>query len=99
MKDGRPYRAQAREALAFTKLMAGDMAGARSNFLLISQSLDAPPGARERAQAAINLIDSGSAKAIPQVVKDAAALPPPATLQPGQTTPGQPPQQPAPGPQ
>jgi hypothetical protein len=99
MKDGRPYRAQAREALAFTKLMAGDMAGARSNFLLISQSLDAPPGARERAQAAINLIDSGSAKAIPQVVKAAAALPPPVTLAPGQTTPDQPPQHSAPGPQ
>ncbi|MDE2488415.1 MAG: tetratricopeptide repeat protein [Alphaproteobacteria bacterium] len=83
MKDGRPYRIQAREALAFTKLMAGDMAGARSEFLLISQSLDAPNGARERAGAAINLIDSGSAKAIPQVAKAAAALPEPATPAPG----------------
>ena len=98
-KDGRPYQAQAREALAFTKLMAGDTAGARSQFLLISQSLDAPEGARERATAAINLIDSGSAKAIPQVARAAAALPPTETLAPGQTTPSEPPQQPAPGPQ
>lgn len=99
MKDGRPYRVQAREALGFTKLMAGDMAGARSQFLLISQALDAPEGARERATAAINLIDSGSAKAIPQVAKQAAALPPSATLAPGQTTPNEPPQPQAPGPQ
>ncbi len=29
MQDGRPYRVQAREALAFAKLMAGNAAGAR----------------------------------------------------------------------
>jgi hypothetical protein len=87
LKDGRPYRVQAREALAFTKLMAGDVAGARGQFLLISQSLDAPDGARERAGAAIQLIDSGSAKIIPQVAKAAAALPAPVLLAPGQTTP------------
>ncbi|RAK68612.1 tetratricopeptide repeat protein [Phenylobacterium kunshanense] len=83
MEDGRPYRVQAREALAFAKLKAGDTAGARGDFLLISQSLDAGQGAQARAQAAIGLIDSGSAKAVPGVVQAAASLPPPGLLPPG----------------
>jgi len=76
MKDGHPYRVQAREALAFAKLMAGDVAGARGDFVIISGMLDAPAGARARAKAAIGLIDTGSAKAAPAVVRAAAALPP-----------------------
>ena len=76
MEDGHPYRVQAREALAFAKLNAGDAMGARGDFLLISQSLDASQGAQARAQAAIGLIDAGSAKAVPSVVKAAEALPP-----------------------
>ncbi|OHB28414.1 MAG: hypothetical protein A2790_15445 [Phenylobacterium sp. RIFCSPHIGHO2_01_FULL_69_31] len=83
MEEGRPYRVQAREALAFAKLNAGDLAGARGDFVLISQSLDAQQGAQARAQAAIGLIDSGSAKAVPSVVKAAQALPPPMTVAPG----------------
>ncbi|MDB5475969.1 MAG: hypothetical protein JWP49_1480 [Phenylobacterium sp.] len=103
-ETGRPYRVQAREALGFAKLMGGDLAGARGQFVVISQSLDANEGARERAKAALELIDSGSAKAIPAVAKAAAALPPPVMLAPGQITPGQaapaiPPQPQAPGPQ
>ncbi|HSV03222.1 MAG TPA: tetratricopeptide repeat protein [Phenylobacterium sp.] len=95
--EGRPYRVQAREALAFAKLMAGDGAGARREFSMISNALDAPDGARERAKAAINLIDSGSAKAVPGLAKAQAALPPAP-----QPTPGRPSAQPqpqAPGPQ
>jgi hypothetical protein len=83
MEEGHPYRVQAREALAFAKLNAGDLAGARGDFVLISQSLDAQQGAQARAQAAIGLIDSGSAKAVPAVVKAAQALPPPMTIDPG----------------
>jgi hypothetical protein len=101
MKDGRPYRVQAREALAFAKLMAGNTAGARGDFVVISQSLDAPDGARERAKAAMDLIDSGSAKAVPAAVKAAAALPPSVRVGPGGLPPGlaPQPQQAAPGPQ
>jgi hypothetical protein len=100
----RPYRMQAREALGFAKLMGGDMAGARSEFVVINQSLDASEALRERAQAAMGLIDSGSAKSVPAVARAAAALPPPVMLAPGQVTPGQPapntpPQPQAPGPQ
>jgi hypothetical protein len=102
-ETGRPYRVQAREALGFAKLMGGDMAGARGQFVVISQSLDAGDGARERAKAAMDLIDSGSAKAVPAVAKAAAALPPPIMLAPGQVIPGQlsatPPQPQVPGPQ
>jgi hypothetical protein len=87
LQDGRPYRQEAREALAFAKLLAGDTKGARGEFLLIQQALDAPETLQNRAQAAIAVIDSGSAKTIPSVVKSALALPPPVTLAPGQITP------------
>ncbi len=82
MEEGRPYRVQAREALAFAKLNAGDASGARGEFVLISQSLDAGQGAQARAQAAIALIDAGSAKAVPLIVKEAASLPPGALIDP-----------------
>lgn len=95
MEEGRPYRVQAREALAFAKLNAGDLPGARGEFVLISQSLDAQQGAQARAQAAIGLIDSGSAKAVPAVVKAAQALPPP-TVDPGALIGPQPGDQPQP---
>ena len=94
--EGRPYRAEAREALAFAKLMAGDLAGARSDFVVISLMADAGQDARQRAEAAKALIDSGSAKAIPGAVKAALALPPPVQLPPGAALPAAP-QQPATG--
>ncbi|MDB5444617.1 MAG: hypothetical protein JWP73_2993 [Phenylobacterium sp.] len=99
MQDGHPYRVQAREALGFAKLMGGDAAGARGQFVVVTQSLDATDGARERAKAAMDLIDSGSAKTVSAVAKAAAALPPPVMLAPGQTSPALPPQPQAPGPQ
>lgn len=77
LEDGRPYRVQAREALAFAKLRTGDLSGARGEFTLVSQSLDASEGARARADAAKALIDTGSAKAVAQLAASAAALPPP----------------------
>jgi hypothetical protein len=101
MKDGHPYRVQAREALAFAKLMKGDTAGAKSDFVVISQSLDAPDGARQRAKAAMDLIDTGSAKAVPATVKAALAMPPPMLVGPGGIPMGlaPPDQEQAPGPQ
>lgn len=91
MEEGHPYRVQAREALAFAKLNAGDLPGARGDFVVLSQLLDAPQGAQARAQAAISLIDSGAAKAVPAVVKAASILPPQIMLDPG-ALPGGPPQ-------
>jgi hypothetical protein len=94
MEDGHPYRVQAREALAFAKLNAGDLKGARSEFVLLSQSLDATQGAQGRAQAAIGLIDAGSAKAVASVVKAAAVLPPPMPMDPAALMPAGPQGQP-----
>jgi len=100
-KEGRPYRVMAREALAFAKLQAGDMAGARGDFVVISNMLDAPDGLRQRAKAAISLIDSGSAKSVPAIAKAAAALPPtpPMMMPPGLMPQGVPAPAPAQGPQ
>jgi hypothetical protein len=75
-EEGRPYRAQAREALAFAKLMGGDAAGARSDFVVLSLLADAPDSTRERARAAMELIDSGSAASVAAAVKAAPAVPP-----------------------
>lgn len=102
-EEGRPYRVQAREALAFAKIMAGDLPGARTEFSVLSLMVDGGEGVSQRAKAAIALIDSGSAKAVPGAVKAALVLPPAVVLPPGALPPGlqaQPaPQQPAPGPQ
>jgi hypothetical protein len=83
LKEGRPYRVQAREALAFAKLLKGDDKGARSDFVVIQGSLDAPDSARQRAGAAISLIDSGSAKMVGPTVKAALAMPTPMLVAPG----------------
>jgi len=83
MEEKRPYRMEAREALAFAKLMAGRPAEARGDFLFLSQVLGASEGMRQRAGAAMALIDSGSAAAIPAAVKAAQALPPPGPMTPG----------------
>jgi hypothetical protein len=82
-EDGRPYRWQAREALAFAKLAAGNTAGARSDFVVLSQALGVGEGTVFRARAAIGVIDSGSAKAAPGIAKAAAAMPPPMVVPPG----------------
>ncbi|MFZ5668532.1 MAG: tetratricopeptide repeat protein [Pseudomonadota bacterium] len=88
MADNRPYRLNAREALAYAKLMAGKTADARGDFVYLTQVLGAPQGMRQRASAALGLIDSGAAAAIPATVKAAAALPPPAPVFPGDLPPG-----------
>ena len=73
---GRPYRATAREALAMAKLAAGRTAEARSDLQILVLQQDVADNTRQRAQAAIAMIDSGAAAAIPQVVKAQAAAPP-----------------------
>ena len=95
IETGRPYQIQAREALAFAKLAAGDTAGARGDFVVISLLPDASQALQGRAEAAITLIDSGSAKVLPAAIKAAAAAPALPMLPPGMS--GAPPQTPAPG--
>ena len=76
--------------------MAGNVAGAREDFVIIRNMLDAQEGARQRAAAAIELIDSGGAKGVPAAVKAAASLPPASAPSAGGASA---PQQQAPGPQ
>ncbi|HYG26536.1 MAG TPA: tetratricopeptide repeat protein [Caulobacteraceae bacterium] len=81
-EEERPYRIEAREALAFAKLMAGKTSEARGDFAVLSLSPDSTDAIRSRARAAMEMIDSGSAKALPAAVKAAAALPAPQVPQP-----------------
>ena len=86
---GRPYRVQAREALAMARLAAGKPAAAKADLVAVANQLDAPDSARQRAQAIIALIDSGSGASLKKLADDAkTATPEPL---PGQAGP-QPPQ-------
>jgi hypothetical protein len=78
MGEKKPFDLQAREALAFAKLQAGQIRGARDDLNALTLTLNVPQGMRARAQAAIALIDNGEAGRVAQVVKLAATLPPPA---------------------
>jgi hypothetical protein len=79
-EEGRPFRLNAREGLAFAKLQAGKTDEARAAFLTLSTTLGVPDNMKQRAGAAIAVIDSGSAKILPQIVKAAMALPPSSAL-------------------
>jgi hypothetical protein len=74
-KDGRPYRILAKEGLAFAKVAANNLTGARRDFVALSLLTDTPTDIRERADRMIGLIDSGTAKAMPAVAKAALSVP------------------------
>jgi hypothetical protein len=71
----RPFFLLAREALATARLMAGKTEQAKSDFYVISISPGATEPMRQRAQAAIVMIESGQTGVLPQLVKQAAARP------------------------
>jgi hypothetical protein len=75
---GRPYRVQAREALALARMANGQSAKAKQDLVAIANQLDTPDSARQRAQAIIALIDSGTGgdiKALAEAAKTAQPLP------------------------
>lgn len=74
--EKRPLHLSAREALAFAKLQAGKTAEARSDFNALTLALGAPDGMTQRARVAIDMIDSGSAAAMAQAVKDSQLINP-----------------------
>ncbi len=78
-EDGRPYRALALEALAFARLMGGELDEARADFGVLTLMPGASGLARQRAQAARAMIDSGTATALPAAVKASLAAPEAAT--------------------
>lgn len=80
-EDGRPYRSMAMEALALAKLANGKTAEARADFLVLSADVAAPPSLAQRARAAVELIDNGTAPSINEAVKAAKAMPPPSQMQ------------------
>jgi hypothetical protein len=59
-KPDRPYHVQAREALAMAKLASGKTADAKADFVALGLMADTPDSVRQRAQAMIALIDSGT---------------------------------------
>ena len=86
---GRPYKVQAREALALARLAAGKTAAAKQDLVAIANQLDTPDSARQRAQAIIALIDSGTAGNIKTLADQAkTAVPLPLPGQPGPQGPG-----------
>lgn len=81
--EDRPYRLLALEALALARIGAGQTQAARADVTALSITPDAPEGLRTRAQALLQLIDSGAAASLPAVAKAAAALPPRPPVAPG----------------
>lgn len=67
----RPYHAQAREALAMAKLAAGKVAEAKGDFIALSLGSDVSDSVRQRAQAVLALIDTGTAKSLKSLEEQA----------------------------
>ena len=89
--DDRPYASVAREALAMAQVQAGRPGDARREFVVLSQSLNAPQSMRTRAQVMVAAIDSGAAAQTPAVMRAAAAAPQAAAAAPpGAAAPAQP---------
>ncbi len=87
VRDGRPQRALALETQAMVRLQHGKTAEAREAFVQLQLGQDVPDSVRQRAQAAIATIDSGTAAAVPGILaqpvpKPQAAAPAVAPAQP-----------------
>ncbi len=74
--EKKPYDLLAREALAMAKIQAGKVQEARGDLNALSLTLGVTAAMRNRAQAAIQLIDTGQAARVGQVVRQAATMPP-----------------------
>lgn len=76
--EKRPMSAFAQEALAMAQLQHGKTAEARQTFVQLQLGQDVPDPLRQRAQAAVQAIDTGTAASLAAIVKAAAAPPTPA---------------------
>jgi hypothetical protein len=81
MDAGRPYHAQAREALAMAKIAAGQLSQARSDLGVLQLMSDTPESERQRAGAIIAVIDSGTARSFKALAQAPVLAPPPAPPQ------------------
>ncbi|MFN9249525.1 MAG: hypothetical protein ACK58O_00230, partial [Brevundimonas sp.] len=68
----------ARAAVVAAGVQLCVLGAVRETFVLLSLGQDVPDSVRQRAQAAIQAIDSGTASAIPAIVAAASAAPTPA---------------------
>jgi len=75
--EKRPMSAFAQEALAMAQLQHGKTAEARQTFVQLQLGQDVPDPVRQRAQAAVQAVDTGTAANLAAIVKAAAALPTP----------------------
>jgi hypothetical protein len=75
-KPERPYHAQAREALAMARLAAGQTKEARSDLAALGLLSDTPDTLRQRTQAIIALIDSGTAVNLKSLAQQALTATP-----------------------
>ena len=73
--EKRPMSAFAQEALAMAQLQHGKTAEARQTFVQLQLGQDVPDPLRQRAQAAVQAIDTGTATNLAAIVKAAAAAP------------------------
>ncbi|MBX9614664.1 MAG: tetratricopeptide repeat protein [Caulobacteraceae bacterium] len=92
--EGRPMRPFAQEALGLARLQNNKPAEAREVFVLLTLGQDVPDSIRQRAQAAIGMIDSNTAAGLAAIVTAQATEPAAAPQAPQQAAPaaGQSPQ-------
>jgi hypothetical protein len=74
--EKKPFDLLAREALAMAKIEGGKLQEARGDLNALSLTLGVSPAMRQRATAAIQLIDSGQAAAVGAIVHQAATITP-----------------------
>ncbi len=94
-KPDRPYHAQAREALAWAKLAAGKAADAKGDLVALNLMQDTPDSLRQRAQALIALIDTGTGASLKTLAEQAKTATPIPVQPPAQAGPQGPPADPA----
>lgn len=75
-KEGRPLLPFAQEALGMARLQFNKPAEAREVFVLLTLGQDVPDSVRQRAQAAIGMIDTGVAAGLPAIVAAQSVTPP-----------------------
>ncbi|WP_233190296.1 tetratricopeptide repeat protein [Brevundimonas sp. MYb31] len=88
-EDKRPLHAFAQEALAMAQLQHGKTAEARQAFVQLQLGQDVPDDVRQRAQAGVQAIDSGTAAGLAAIVRAAVALPAPAAAPSAAAAPAQ----------
>ncbi|MDB5460757.1 MAG: hypothetical protein JWO72_2498, partial [Caulobacteraceae bacterium] len=89
-KPDRPYHGQAREALALAKLAGGQPKEAKADLVALGLLSDTPDSLRQRSQAIVALIDSGTAGSLKSLAQQALTATPTPLAPPPQAGPPSP---------